>query len=154
MDRANQLGPLRAWVAGRHEDLLALLTCGRVLYGEWLWLQHGVAYDGLPDWLVGLDVWHPEDGFSTVSRRDSLLSAAGLLVPPLRFVGVPQTYARLVTLLGASAWSGSPAEGLVLRRGVERCKVVDPGFSRRSDAEWARGRRRNTRRAEDAAGTA
>ncbi len=52
LDRANQLGPLRGWIAAHGDELRSLLAPGDVLYGGWLWWRHAVAYDALPDWLV------------------------------------------------------------------------------------------------------
>jgi len=149
-DRAGQLGRLRAWAASREEALTSLLDNGWVLYGEWLWLQHGVHYDRLTDWLVALDLWHPERGFAPLDERDRRCRAAGLAVPPRLFEGVAGAKSRLRSLLAASALSsGRPAEGLVLRRADgRRCKLVAAEHVRRSDAEWAQVRRHNALRAE------
>lgn len=138
MDRAGQLGRLRAWVAERDEVLRGLLVPGTVLYAEWLWLTHGTQYDALPDWLVVLDIWRSGDGFASLDQRDRLAGAAGLVVPPRRFDGVLHTRRRVEQLLGRSAYCGScRAEGLVLRSGDGgRCKLVDPRYRRRSDDEW------------------
>jgi hypothetical protein len=114
-----------------------------VLYGEWLWLTHGTAYDALPDWLVALDLWHAAAGFLDVDDRDLRVAAGGLAVPPRRFTGVLGTRSRLRGLFGRSAYSRSErAEGLVLRAADgQRCKVVDPAYRRRGDDEWADGQR-------------
>lgn len=137
MDRAGQLGRLRAWVAERADHLTALLADGWVLYGEWLWLQHGVGYDRLPDWLVALDLWHPGEGFAPLAERDARCSAAGLSVPPRLFSGVVGSRERLASLMTRSVLSSAAAEGLVLRAGGRRCKVVHAGYRRLDDTGWA-----------------
>lgn len=139
MDRAGQLGPLRAWAAERYEALSSGLRDGFVLYGEWMWLRHGVFYDALPDWFVVLDAWHAERGFLRATERDRIAASARLLVPPVRFEGVLGGPEDLVRLFGTSALSSSRAEGLVLRRSDgARCKVVDPSWQRADDAAFGR----------------
>jgi len=147
-DRAGQLGRLRAWAADRQETLTGLLEGGWVVYGEWLWLQHGVHYDRLTDWLVALDLWHPGSGFAPVNERDRRCWAAGLALPPRLFDGVTGDEDRLYRLLAGSALSThQPAEGLVLRRADgQRCKFVAPGHARRSDAEWSQAPQYNALR--------
>lgn len=87
MDRAGQLGRLRAWAAEHDGALRPLLDTGLVVYGEWLWLTHGVRYDALPELLVVLDMWDPRAGFASTPERDTHAREAGLLVPPLLFGG-------------------------------------------------------------------
>jgi len=144
MDRAGQLGRLRAWAAEYDGALRPLLGTGLVVYGEWLWLTHGVRYDALPELLVVLDVWDRRTGFASAPERDSRARDSGLLVPPLLFAGVLRTPERLSDLLGTSRWSSSPMEGAVLRRGPgERVKVVRSDYRRRIDSEWRRSREFN-----------
>ncbi len=144
-DRAGQLGRLRAWTAERVEPLRGLLADGWVLYGEWLWLRHTVAYDRLPDWLVALDLWHPQHEVANWSTRDARCAAAGVLLPPRLFEGVLKERQAVLLLLTASRFSSTdPAEGLVLRsRDGRRCKLVAAGFNRHDDSAWARGRIHN-----------
>jgi len=130
-DRGQQLGRLRAWVAERTLPLTEATAGGRVLYGEWLWVQHGVAYRALPDWFVLLDVWTAAHGMAAPGPRNEVAEAAGLALPPVRFKGVLGSAERLTSLFGESAFGAPRAEGLVLRLDDgRRCKVVDPGFVR------------------------
>lgn len=141
MDRAGQLGPLRAWV-GRHLGPLAELCAGGwALYGEWLWLQHTVGYDALPDLLVVLDLHHADIGFAPHDERRTRVVRAGLVPPPVVFEGVLGDVEALLALIGTSRFGHEPMEGLVLRRdATDRCKVVRPGFVRAGDDQIARTR--------------
>lgn len=144
MDRAGQLGRLRAWCAKRLPDLTALLAGELVAYGEWLWLEHSVPYDRLPDLLIFIDLWSPSHGFLPVDERDRRSEAHGFVSPPRLFEGVLGSRERLDALFGRSAFGSADAEGLVLRRSpTQRCKILAPGFRRRSDEEWLRHRRYN-----------
>lgn len=141
MDRAGQLGRLRAWVGERHDRLAELLGEGLVAYGEWLWLEHSVHYDRLPDWLVLLDVWSEATGMRSVHTRNHLAARHGLVVPPALFEGVLGGRKALLGLMGTSRFGSKPMEGVVLRReDGTRCKVIRPGFSRRTDDSWGAGR--------------
>lgn len=141
LDRARQLGPLRAWV-GRHLGPLAeLCGDGRVLYGEWLWLRHTVYYDALPELLIALDLFHPDTGFTPHDVRREQIIQVGLTPSPLLFDGVLGTQDAITRLMGTSRFGREPMEGVGLRRGAtERCKVVRSGFVRAGDEEIARTR--------------
>lgn len=145
VDRAGQLGRLRAWTVERLPALETLLAGGWVLYGEWLWLRHTVAYDALPDWLVALDLWHADHGFASLDGRDERCAAAGLTLPPRLSIGELGDHRMLERLVGRSRLAvDAAAEGAVLRRADgRRCKVVRPGFIRRDDAAWSGAREHN-----------
>lgn len=129
-DRGRQLGRLRAWVGERTVPLMQATSGGQVLYGEWLWVRHGVAYDALPDWFILLDVWREGEMFPP-RERETVAVASDLILPPVRFEGVLGSPERLTRLFGPSAFGAPRAEGLVLRLpDGRRCKVVDPEFSR------------------------
>ncbi len=141
MDRAGQLGPLRARVYASYEQLRGLLDGGWVLYAEWLWLTHTVHYDRLPDHLVALDLWHPEQGFAAHRQRVAWLRARELVVPPCLFTGVLGSAEALVELIEVSHFGSEQMEGVVLRSdGAGRCKVLRPGFVRAADDQIGRAR--------------
>lgn len=147
-DRAGQLGPLRGWLAREGTPLSELVTTGPVVYGEWMWFTHTVAYDHLPSLLIGLDVWTPAEGFLRPAGRNTTLAAAGVPVPPELYRGVPGSLRRLESLMGRSTWGPGPMEGVVVRTldgGEPRAgKLLRPGWRAVGDDEWARGRPRNS----------
>lgn len=149
MDRAGQMGRLRAWAAEHTSALSALLCDGSVLYGEWLYLEHSVRYDALPDWLVALDLWHPGYGFMAVEERDRRCAVAGVVCAPVLYRGVLRGDADLVRLAGTSRFGHMPMEGLILRKErdghlEDRVKWLRPGFARVREAHWRGGRPTNT----------
>lgn len=154
MDRAGQLGRLRAWAAGRASNLRALLSGGCASYCEWLWLTHSVAYDALPDLLVVLDLLSPDGSILPIAERNDRAASALLHVPPLLHEGPVGDLARLAELTERSAFRTSgPAEGVVLRAAapdgtIRRAKWVRPDFVRTDDAAWSRARPRNRLRSQ------
>lgn len=153
-DRAGQLGPLRAWLATRADQLRPLLERGSVLFGEWLLLEHSIHYSSLPAFLIGLDIWDPELGWLDADQRDERLTAAGLTLPPVIHRGVVGSLDGLERLLGPSRVGGSMMEGLVVRRldgGEPRlAKFVAPSFRQIDEAAWRSGRPHNEVRIEEA----
>jgi hypothetical protein len=149
MDRAGQLGRLRAWAAEHDEALRMLLAERRAAYGEWLWLQHSVPYDRLPTYLVVIDLWSANWGFHPVAERDASVGAAGMVGPPVLARATLGGVEGLEQLTRRSTFRATgPAEGVVLRRtrpdGVEeRCKWVREDFQRLGDDQWRAGRTTN-----------
>jgi hypothetical protein len=145
MDRAGQLGPLRAWLAQHDEAVRRVVADGSALYAEWLLLTHSVSYNRLPGYLVALDLWRAESSplpvlapespgggrspgartspggpgpgqFVGVDERNQVCRAAGLATPPELWRGVAGTAAVVEGLMGPSTWGPEPMEGVVVRR--------------------------------------
>ena len=147
LDRAGQLGPLRAWTAANDLRLRTALSSWPVAYCEWLLLTHSTQYDLLPSYLVVLDLWDPDRGFAPVDERNDVGERSDLAVPPRRWRGMGTTVGDLEGMIGEAAWATGPAEGVVVRRaggGEPRlAKVLRPGFQRIGDDAWETGRPRN-----------
>ncbi|MBW3642893.1 MAG: RNA ligase family protein [Actinobacteria bacterium] len=146
MDRAGQLGPLRAWLAQHDDAVRRLLVDATAIYGEWLLVTHSVAYDRLPAYLIVLDLWRPESGFFAIDERNFRCGTAGLATPPEVWRGVPRRLDVIERLLGLSAWGPEPMEGVVVRSleaPARMAKVVRAQFDRLDDEGWRRGRPRN-----------
>jgi hypothetical protein len=152
MDRAGQLGPLRAWLAQHDEALRTVVPDGVALYAEWLLLTHSVAYDCLPAYLVALDLWRAESGFAGVDGRNRALRDTGIATPPELWRGVAGTAVAVEGMMGRSAWGPELMEGVVARRlggGEPRlAKLLRAGFDRLDDEGWHQGRRPRNRLAD------
>lgn len=147
MDRAGQLGPLRAWVGQHHDALVSLLEPGLGLYAEWLYLAHTVAYDRLESLLVALDLRWEDGSFLAVDQRNAVCATAGLAVPPELWRGVPHKVQVIEDLLGPSRYTPAPAEGVVVRstdgNGPRIAKLIQPNFAALGDEGWRAGRPHN-----------
>ena len=112
-----------------------------MLFGEWCYAEHSVAYDELPDWLLVFDVYDRGEGrFWSRKRREALVERVGLCSVPLLDEGVFST-ASLRKKLGRSRVGNVPAEGIYLRWDdgdwlLARAKVVRPGWVMASDEHW------------------
>ena len=125
------------------DTLFEHLTDKLILFGEWCYAKHSVAYDGLPDWFLGFDLYdRSAGGFLSCERRDGVLQALNVCRTP-RLGRGRFTLAELEGLLEQSKFSDGPAEGLYLRvdRGdwlEQRAKLVRPSFVQTMEEHWAR----------------
>lgn len=140
---SGQWQPLWRWLAQREDALREALATNLILYGEWCYARHTLAYDALPDWFMAFDVFDRETSrFWAQARRDALLDAVSLAKVPLLAEGIFNERSVL-ELLGRSRLSTSPAEGVYLRweegdRLTARAKVVRPGWLPAGDEHWAK----------------
>ncbi len=145
IDRAGQLGPLRAWAAEHADPLRQVLEGAAAVYGEWLLLTHTVAYDRLPSYLVVLDLLHGDGTWAHVDDRDDRCAAAGLATPPELQRGMLGDLDAVEGLLGPSRVGDHQAEGVVIRslggQSPRLAKLVRSGFRPLTDEAWAFGRR-------------
>ena len=83
-ESGSQWKGLTRWVETNElglRSILAEVTSRKVLYGEWLYARHSVAYDKLPAYFVAFDVW--DDGEQAFLSRNSfhaLLKETGIPV--------------------------------------------------------------------------
>jgi hypothetical protein len=112
-----------------------------VLYGEWLYARHSVAYDRLPDSFVLFDIYDATaDAFLSAERRDQLVQDhtehGSIITSPLvarRPLRGLEDVKALMDGRSAFANDGVKMEGVVLRWEEggwlkERAKMVRPEF--------------------------
>ncbi len=57
---------------------------GHTIYGEWMWMQHGLEYNNLPDWFVAFDVYdHDRSRFVVPQIARDKLTEAKFTIPTL-----------------------------------------------------------------------
>ena len=138
-----QWNALRGWAAKHEAQLRRLLPAGNVVFGEWCYAVHSIAYDRLPDWFVAFDVY---DGrlrrFWSTNRRHALMKAAGLAEVPKISDGTFSLRKLEHFLRAVSAFGDAPREGLYLRREddewlLERAKLVRACFTQSIGEHWS-----------------
>ena len=74
-DAGGQFKHLWRWAKRYEQDLISLLGTDLILFGEWCYACHSLAYQSLPDWFVGFDVYDRAAGrFYSVIRRNELFA--------------------------------------------------------------------------------
>jgi hypothetical protein len=133
-----QYNVFRNWVWQRVEALWSVLGTRWVLFGEWLWQTHAVAYDALPDFFLGFDLLdRASNRFATSREVENTVGQVVALLPELWRGRVPSgdaLQALLASYLVRSAYARTPPEGVYVRfeaRGelVARAKSRRPGFA-------------------------
>ena len=134
----------KQWAAVARPRLEAALEDRRILFGEWLYAKHSVAYAALPHYFLEFDVYDKADArFLTLDERLPIIEAAGVHTVPVLHRGAVSR-SDLMRMIGPSRFAAAftdPAtgrtdglmEGLYLRTegttGVTgRGKVVRPAF--------------------------
>jgi ATP-dependent RNA circularization protein (DNA/RNA ligase family) len=141
--RHPQFQPLTRWLAGREEALREALGSTLILFGEWCYAKHSVAYDLLPDWFLAFDVLDRATGrFYCRARREGLVRDLGLTSVPLLAEGRFDR-ASLAKLLGPSRVGEGPMEGIYVRWDegdwlARRAKIVRPGWLGANEGHWSR----------------
>lgn len=151
-----QFRPLRSWLSARASTLSKTVSTNLVLFGEWCYATHGVAYDRLPDWFLGFDVYDRAAGrFWDCTRRDALLTELRLQRVPFvasRRFSIDQLRALLS---GTSQVGSGRIEGLIVRQESDgfttaRAKLVRAEFTQAIGEHWSRGALRPNSLAKDA----
>lgn len=138
-----QWNPLWPWLAQREETLVKALGGELVLFGEWAYALHTVAYTDLPSWFLAFDVYEPaNDRFWSVARRNTLAETLGLYTVPEVFRG-HLVLNQVAGLIGPSHFGAPRMEGLYLRRErdgylQQRAKVVGAEFKQQIEEHWTR----------------
>lgn len=139
---AGQWKKLDDWLAPRLDMLFEHLSDQFILFGEWCYAQHSIAYDRLPDWFLGFDLYDKRFGrFLSSGRRDALLRKMCIAQVPVVTRG-QFTFLEIQKILSISKFSDQPAEGVYLRfdQGdwlAQRAKLVRPTFIQTMEHHWS-----------------
>lgn len=86
--RERQFAMLWQWARAHEGALLDRLEDRYVMYGEWLYAKHSVAYDALPHWFCEFDVFDRIAGvFLSTPRRRTLLAGSPVVSVPVLHEG-------------------------------------------------------------------
>ncbi len=138
-----QWNPLWPWLAQHEEALAKALGSERMLFGEWAYALHTIAYNRLPAWFLAFDVYEPRnDRFWSVEKRNVLVQKLGLHTVPEVFCG-HLALNQVAGFIGPSHLGAPRMEGLYLRREKDgylrqRVKVVGAEFKQQIEAHWTR----------------
>lgn len=130
--RERQFNLFKRWASHHLATLWDLLGQRYVMYGEWVYARHTIAYDQLPHFFLEFDVWDRERAeFLSTDRRKSMFAGAPIVSVPVLATGVVES---LEPYIGISRCSSSETmEGLYLKHEAEgrvigRYKFVRAGF--------------------------
>ncbi len=138
-----QFKPLFRWLDERRAALKGALFPDLMLFGEWCYAVHSVAYDRLPDWFLAFDVYdRAHSCFWSVPRRDALVRQLDMALVP-RVASGRFDLAGIQRLLGKSHVADTPAEGLYIRADeidhlAARAKVVRAEFTQAIEEHWSK----------------
>ncbi|RHY28210.1 hypothetical protein DYB32_006142 [Aphanomyces invadans] len=144
---APQFKGLDVWINVHQFELCELLSPpGRyVLYGEWLYAQHSIAYSKLPSYFLAFDMYDRErECFWSVSKLDEALADTSIHMVPTVFSGSCSTMGQVQALLETpSKFYDGFVEGVVIRKecgGIldAKAKLVRDDFLQHIDDHWTK----------------
>lgn len=112
--RERQFDLFKRWASSRRESLRQILGSRYLMYGEWLYARHTIAYDELPHYFLEFDILDRDTGmFLSTDRRRALLAGSPVQsVPVLARSPVP----AWEKLIGRSRCSSTELmEGLYIK---------------------------------------
>lgn len=144
-----QFRKLDSWLQRHSNDLRAVIEPGRtIVFGEWLYAQHSVAYSKLPDLFLIFDILDLQTG-QYLARSvicDKLQGTSLHQVPSIRHPsrGLSIESLRLLATETTSDFYDGMIEGIYVRRErdgvvVDRAKVVRKDFIAGND-HWTKGK--------------
>jgi hypothetical protein len=130
--RERQFDLLKRWASHHLTALRDILGRRYVMYGEWLYARHTIAYDRLPHFFLEFDIWDRETSeFLSTDARSALLAGSPIISVPVIAAG---EITKLEEHIGLSRCSSSETmEGLYMKhedggRVIARYKFVRSGF--------------------------
>ncbi|WP_062270392.1 RNA ligase family protein [Endozoicomonas arenosclerae] len=143
-DAGGQFKHLWRWVKRYESDLVDVLGTDLILFGEWCYAQHSLAYKTLPDWFIGFDIYDRQhDRFYTVQRRNEMFEL--LDIHPVKAIATGHfSLEQLRHLLDTqSCYGAKKLEGIYLRQDsaewlMKRAKLVRSDFAQAIDEHWSR----------------
>lgn len=143
-----QFNRFKAWAAENWNNI-AWIPQGYIVYGEFMYAQHHIYYDGLPDWFLVFDVRQGKHFLPFDERKDFCEEIGFSMVPTIDYGFFNR--GDLVNLVPKKSAYGERAEGIVIKNYSKkyylRAKVVWPDFVKEVDESdhWIKGPIRTNR---------
>ncbi len=137
-----QFGRFHNWANGEKYDDIMSVPKGYLIYGEWLYAQHHIFYDKLPDYFLVFDVLK-NGKFLNRNQRNDFCDNHNFHQVPFIDEGY-FTAADIRAMMPVTSMYGDRAEGVVIKRYRKkeymRAKVVWPEFVKELDESdhWTR----------------
>jgi hypothetical protein len=142
--RERQFDLLKCWASHHAAALYGVLGERYLMYGEWMYARHSIAYDRLPHYFLEFDILDRASGvFLATSARRELLAGTPVVSVPVLGLDRAQAVKRYI---GRSRCSTTETmEGVYLKREEDGCvtgryKYVRPDFLQAvadSGSHWA-----------------
>jgi hypothetical protein len=127
-----QFDLFKRWASTYRDSLWSILGNRYLMYGEWLYARHTIAYDELPHYFLEFDILDRETGsFLSTDRRHALLAGSPVQSVPVLARSPAPVWEKLLTRSRCS--SSELMEGLYIKWETDghvqgRYKYVRKGF--------------------------
>jgi len=137
----DQFAPVWGWLDQRECQLFDVLEDRLILFGEWCYARHSIAYTHLPDYFLAFDVFDKqEQQFLCSEKRNQICEDLRIFTVPSVVSGC-YNLSEVPRLIGESSLYDGPMEGIYLRqesplRLTRRAKVVRAEFVQMIGEHW------------------
>eukprot|EP01080_Neovahlkampfia_damariscottae_P003823 gene3823-6984_t len=131
------------WI-DEHKSLYDVLSPHFILFGEWVYAKHSVAYDKLPGYFIAFDIYDKKNQkFLSIQERNKKLK--GTEIPIIKTIATGKfTKEEYLKFLETSSFYKSKGnlEGIYLRIDEgdflkQRCKIVREDFIQQIEQHWS-----------------
>ena len=137
-----QFGRFWNWACVQNYDKIMSIPVGHLIYGEWMFAQHHIYYNRLPDYFLIIDILK-KGKFLNRQKKTDFCTEYGFYQVPFIYEGYINLNELLNFMPTVSAY-GDRAEGMVVKRYRKkeymRGKIVWPEFIKELDdsEHWTR----------------
>ncbi len=141
-----QFKALDKWIYHHQESLYQILDQDHILFGEWLYAKHSIAYDKLPDYFLAYDLYNKREGkFYNRDILEERLKGTNICLVREIYRGKIKTEKQILDMLQLPSRyaSNQRVEGVYLKifdgnYVKERSKIVRNDFLSGNE-HWTRG---------------
>lgn len=131
-----QFNRFKAWSNENYNKIMSIPP-GYVVYGEFLYAQHTIFYDSLPDWFLVFEIFSiKKNAYLDYYARNEMCENCGLFQVPVIDIGY-FTKEDLIKKIPKVSAHGQRAEGMVIKKyskkNYMRAKLVWPDFAKEVD---------------------
>jgi ATP-dependent RNA circularization protein (DNA/RNA ligase family) len=131
-----QYNRFKAWANENYEKIMSIPQ-NIIVYGEFMYAQHHIFYDKLPDWFLVFEIYDTKmQKYWDYWTRHEFCESNGLAQAPLIFEGFIDK-SECIKIVPKVSKYGSKAEGMVIKKYSKkdymRAKVVWPDFMKELD---------------------
>jgi ATP-dependent RNA circularization protein (DNA/RNA ligase family) len=139
-----QFNRFKSWASDNYDKIMQI-PIDTIIYGEFMYAQHNIFYDQLPDWFLVFEIWDiKKQRYWDYFSRNEFCVKTGFSEVPFINSGFANKL-DIIKLIPKVSSYGPRAEGIVIKKYTKkdymRAKIVWPDFMKELDESdhWKKG---------------
>ncbi len=141
---SSQFKTLDQWIFKNSNDLWTILGTDMILFGEWMYAQHSILYNRLPDYFLAFDLYSKKyNKFLSRHKMEEILKDTNISIIKILHKKSFKNLKEISDLINEpSNYYDGPIEGIYIRKCStefleHRAKIVRPDFSSSIQEHWS-----------------